>query len=70
MNKKKLRRKAQLECANWSLGICLGCNFYIDKKYLEKNNWVPVFQHLDSKKANKPCIVEKGCNYFDRFVAR
>ena len=66
---KKLR-KAQLECANWYSGNCLGCNVYIDRGYLVRNNWAPVFQSIDSKKVNKPCTVEKGCNYFDNFVAR
>ena len=62
-------RKAQIECANWNVGNCLGCNIYIDRGYLKRNNWVPVFQSLDSKKAYKPCVVEKGCTYFDKFVA-
>ena len=70
MDNQKLRRKAQLECANWSVGTCLGCNLHIDRGYLKKNNWAPVFQYLDSEKAHKPCIVEKGCKYFDRFVVR
>ena len=70
MDKKKLRRRAQLECANWNTGDCLGCDFNIDKEYLKKNNWVPVFQYLDSGKAGKPCVVEEGCKYFDRFVVQ
>ena len=70
MDKKKLNRKAQLECANWSTGDCLGCDLYIDKGYLKNNNWAPVVQFLDSEKAGKPCIVEKGCKYFDRFVVK
>ena len=65
---KKLR-KAQLECANWYSGNCLGCNVYIDRGYLVRNNWAPVFQSIDSKKVNKPCTVEKGCKYFDNLVA-
>ena len=69
MNKEKLR-KAQLECANWSLGNCLGCEIYIDRGYLKKNGSVPILQSIDSDKAGKPCIVEKGCRYFDRFVVR
>ena len=63
-------RKAQLECANWNVGNCLGCDLYIDKEYLIKTNWAPVFQSIDSKKAGKPCVVEKWCRYFDKFVAR
>ena len=63
-------RKAQLECANWDVGNCLGCNIYIDRGYLKRNNWVPVFQTINTDKASKPCIVEKGCKYFDKFVAR
>ena len=63
-------RKAQLECANWNAGDCLGCDVYIDRGYVVRNNWAPIFQSIDSKKANKPCTVEKGCKYFDNFVAR
>lgn len=63
-------RKAQLECANWNVGNCLGCGLYIDKGYLKRNGWVPVFQTIDSDKVNKPCVVEKGCKYFENFVAR
>ena len=66
---KKLR-KAQLECANWNVGNCLGCDLYIDRGYLKRDNWVPVFQYLDSGKVGEPCSVEKGCKYFDKFVAR
>ena len=69
MKEQKLR-KAQLECANWSVGNCRGCNLHIDRKYLKNNGWVPVFQTIDSEKAGKPCIVENGCKYFDNFVAR
>ena len=62
-------KKAQRECANWNVGNCLGCTLYIDKGYLKRNNWAPIFQSIDSKKASKPCVVEKGCEYFDQFVA-
>ncbi len=61
-------KKAQLECANWDCGNCIGCMLKIDKKYLKRNNWVPVFQTLNSKKATKPCTVEKGCSYFENFI--
>ena len=63
-------RKAQLECANWNVGNCLGCDLYIDKEYLIKTNWAPVFQSIDSKKAGKPCVVEKGCRYIYKYLAR
>mgnify|MGYP003636114224 CR=1 FL=1 len=61
-------KKAQLECANWSLGNCLGCSLHIDAGYLERNKWAPIFQTIDKDKVNKPCIVEKGCEYFENFV--
>ena len=66
------KRKAQLECANWNLGNCIGCMIHIDRPYLKRNNWAPVFLHLDNELAGKPCIVDtkKGCNYFKNFVAR
>ena len=63
-------RKAQIECANWNVGNCLGCSIYIDRGYLDRNNWAPVFQSIDSKKAGKRCSVEKGCKYFEDFIAR
>tara|TARA_R100000278_G_scaffold577_1_gene1324 strand:+ start:569 stop:775 length:207 start_codon:yes stop_codon:yes gene_type:complete len=61
-------RQAQLECSNWYLGNCTGCLIIINKDYLKRNNWAPVFQTIDSKKANKPCTVETGCEYFEKFV--
>ena len=63
-------RKAQIECANWNVGNCLGCSIYIDRGYLDRNNWAPVFQSIASKKAGNPCSVEKGCKYFEDFIAR
>ena len=69
MMTKKLKI-AKNECANWNVGNCIGCMVYIDSGYLERNNWAPVFQSIDSKKANKPCQVDKGCSYFDLFVAK
>jgi hypothetical protein len=63
-------RKAQLDCANWNIGNCLGCSISIDRGYLKRNKWAPVFMTIKSKKAEKPCIVEDGCKYFDNFVAR
>ena len=61
-------KKAQLECANWDCGNCIGCVFQIDRQYLKRNNWTPVFQSIESKKANRPCTVEKGCSYFEDYV--
>jgi len=63
-------RKAQLDCANWNIGNCLGCSISIDRGYLKRFKWAPVFMTIKSKKAEKPCIVEDGCRYFDNFVAR
>ena len=63
-----MKKKAQNECANWSLGNCIGCNVYIDKGYLDRNRWSPVFLSIDSKKSGKPCTVEKGCDYYNKFV--
>tara|TARA_R110000824_G_scaffold88883_2_gene218377 strand:- start:1616 stop:1831 length:216 start_codon:yes stop_codon:yes gene_type:complete len=60
---------AQNECANWDCGNCLGCDIHVNRKYLKNNNWVPVFQTINSNKVNKPCIVEKErCAYFEEFV--
>jgi len=63
-------KKAQLECANWDCGNCIGCTIQINKRYLKRNGWVPVFQTIKSKKANNPCTVEKGCNYFENLIRK
>ena len=70
--KTEKKRKAQLECANWHLGNCLGCMIHIDRAYLKRNNWVPVFLHIDKELQDKPCIVDtkEGCQYFKNFMQR
>tara|TARA_R110002167_G_scaffold42855_6_gene129873 strand:+ start:734 stop:949 length:216 start_codon:yes stop_codon:yes gene_type:complete len=68
MKKTKKTIIAQNECANWDCGNCIGCTLEIDKKYLKRNSWAPVFQTIISKKVNKPCTVEKGCNYFENLI--
>ena len=70
MKETNLKKIAQNECANWSYGNCIGCSVYIDAGYLERNNWAPVYLSISSKKANKPCTVEKGCQYFQDFVVK
>ncbi len=70
MKETNLKKIAQNECANWSLGNCIGCDVYIDTGYLERNNWTPVFLSIKSKKADKPCTVDKGCEYFNNFVVK
>lgn len=67
---RKLKKKAQLECANWDCGNCTGCTIYIDRGYLDRNNWAPVHMSTDSKKTDKECTVEDGCEYFDKFVIK
>tara|TARA_R110002020_G_scaffold263694_2_gene478380 strand:+ start:1865 stop:2071 length:207 start_codon:yes stop_codon:yes gene_type:complete len=61
-------KKAQLECANWDCGKCTGCSIHINKGYLERNSWAPVFQTILSKKVNKPCTAEDGCDYFENYI--
>jgi len=54
------KQHARLHCANWDAGKCLGC----DMKTVENK----LVLHIDSKKENKDCVVDKGCGYFDRVV--
>ena len=58
--KKANKKDAMLHCANWNAGKCLGAMMYRkdDKLRME----------LDKKKADKDCIVDEGCDYFDNIV--
>lgn len=51
---------ARLHCANWNNGKCLGC-------MMSSKNGVLMVE-IDSKLADKECIVTDGCDYFDRVV--
>ena len=47
-------------CAHWDSGNCLGC-------MMSTHNKMIIFRIL-SKFANKPCQVEKRCDYFNNIV--
>ncbi len=53
---------ARRNCANFDNGNCLGCMFQ------RKDN--KLLMRLDSKYVNKPCVVDKGCTYFDKIVKK
>ena len=53
-------RTAMKYCANWDSGDCLGC-------MMSSSNKVLIFRIL-SKFANKPCQVDKKCDYFKNIV--
>ena len=53
-------RTAMKHCANWDSGDCLGC-------MMSSSNKVLIFRIL-SKFANKPCQVDKKCDYFKNIV--
>ncbi len=56
----KIKTIAQLNCANWNTGRCIGCIF------LKSKNNLGYF--IDSKLSGKECIVEEGCDYFESVV--
>ena len=53
-------RTAMAYCANWDSGDCIGCMISICNKVI-------IFRIL-SKFANKPCQVDKKCDYFNNIV--
>jgi hypothetical protein len=53
---------ARKHCANWNRGNCLGCMFVRVGKAL--------IMRLDEKFVGKPCVVDKGCEYFDEIVTK
>ena len=53
---------ARNNCANFNNGDCLGCMFK------RVNNKLVV--RIDSKFVSKPCVVDKGCTYFDKIVKK
>ena len=60
MVKNSKLRTAMKYCANWDSGDCLGC-------MMSSSNKVLIFRIL-SKFANKPCQVDKKCDYFKNIV--
>jgi len=66
MNKSTNLDRAKNNCANWNAGLCLGAMVLI--KYKKGMNPL-IHQYLDPELAGKPCIVNKGCHYFDNIVA-
>jgi len=58
--KKSSKQDARRYCANWNAGKCLGAMMYREDGVLR---FV-----LDKDKADKDCIIENGCDYFDNIV--
>jgi len=58
--KKRLLKTASKHCANWNSGDCLGCMIKTEKKVI-------IFK-IKSKLANKPCVINTGCEYFNNIV--
>jgi|TARA_R110002126_G_scaffold228107_1_gene372605 hypothetical protein len=56
----RIKTIAQLNCANWNTGKCIGCVFS------NKKNSLGYF--IDSKLSGKDCRVEEGCDYFESIV--
>jgi len=56
----RIKTIAQLNCANWNTGKCIGCVFS------KKKNSLGYF--IDSKLSGKDCKVEEGCDYFESIV--
>ncbi len=59
-NMTKILNIARQHCANWNAGNCIGCVFN------RRHN--KLFVSLDSDLSGKPCVVEKGCDYFEYVV--
>lgn len=58
----KKRTLARKNCANWNVGKCLGCVFIRENGELHMK--------IDKKLANKDCVVEDGCDYFENVVMK
>jgi len=58
--KKANKKDAMVHCANWNAGKCLGAMMYRRNDKLRMT--------IDKKKADKDCIVDEGCDYFDNIV--
>ena len=55
------KKDARDYCANWNTGKCLGCMMYTTPDNILK-------MKIDSELANKDCVIDKGCDYFDMVV--
>jgi len=58
--KKSSKSDARRYCANWNAGKCLGAMMY-------RKDGILYFA-MDTKKVDKDCVVDKGCDYFDNIV--
>ena len=59
-SKSRLLELARKNCANWDNGRCIGCMMKTDDKVI-------IFR-ISGRFANKPCQVNKKCEYFDNVV--
>ena len=66
MNRRVIH-KAQKECANWNNGKCLGVMLKVKKKRVGGYKY-PIGQCINVTLAEKPCVADKGCAYFESFV--
>ena len=58
--KKANKKDAMEHCANWNASKCLGVMMYRKDGELH--------MVIDKSKADKDCIVDEGCDYFDNIV--
>ena len=72
MSETKGQTKARLHCANYDSTdkTCLGIMLKVEKIKDEMGiTRTKLFQWRDSEKEGRICIVEQGCDYFDKVVA-
>ena len=60
MKDKSLKTTARQYCANYFIGNCLGC-------MMVRKDGVR-YMRLSKKLADKECVVDQGCDYFDNIV--
>ncbi len=59
--------KAQKECANWNNSKCLGVMMNIKQKRKDGYKYF-IGQCINEELAEKPCIADKGCAYFENII--
>jgi hypothetical protein len=65
--KSQATHRAQKECANWNNGKCLGAMLIINQK--RKNGYkYQIGQCINVELADKLCIADKGCSYYENFI--
>jgi len=65
--KSRATHKAQKECSNWNNSKCLGVMIKVNQKRKDGYKYL-IRQCINVDLAEKSCIADKGCTYFENVI--